>query len=94
VQGSIVMVIMALGWWRMWNLGSDSLASHSDSLTAHPDPIYVAGCAVSDPLEKSSTRGGVGKVEAVLRKVPLTRLPRVGGWTWRTPARSRKAKGR
>ena len=61
VQGSIVMVVMALCWWGMWNLGSDSLSSQSDSLTAHPNPIYVAGCAVPDPLEMSSTRGGVGK---------------------------------
>jgi hypothetical protein len=61
VQGSVVMVVMTLGGWGMWNLGSDSLASQSDSLIAHPDPIYVAGCPVPDPLEKSSTRGGVGK---------------------------------
>jgi hypothetical protein len=52
---------MTLGGWGMWNLGSDSLASQSDSLTAHPDPIYVVGCPVPDPLQKSSTRGGVGK---------------------------------
>jgi hypothetical protein len=61
VQGSVVVVVMTLGGWGMWNLGSDSLASQSDSLTAQPDPIYVAGCPVPDPLEKSSTRGGVGK---------------------------------
>jgi hypothetical protein len=61
VQGSVVVVVMAVGGWGMWNLGSDSLASQSDSLTAHPDPIYVAGCPVPDPLANSSTRGGIGK---------------------------------
>jgi hypothetical protein len=62
VQGSIVMVVMTLGGWWMWNLGSDSLALQSDSLTTHPEPIYVAGCPVPDPLlEKDSARGGVGK---------------------------------
>jgi len=45
----------------MWNLGSDTLASQSDSLTAERYTIYVAGCPVLDPLEKSSTRGGVGE---------------------------------
>jgi hypothetical protein len=61
VQGSVVVLVMALGGWGMWNLGSDSLASQSDSLTARPDPIYVAGCPVPDPLEKDSARGGVGE---------------------------------
>jgi hypothetical protein len=39
----------------MCNLGSDSLASQQ------PEPIYVAGCPVTDLPEKSSTRGSVGK---------------------------------
>jgi len=47
----------------MWDVGSDALASQSDSLTAQRYPIYVAGCPVSDPLGKISTRGGVGKDE-------------------------------
>jgi hypothetical protein len=60
-QGSVVVLVMALGWWGMWNVGSDALSSQSDSLTAPRDLIYVAGCPVPDPLEKSSARGGVGE---------------------------------
>src|SRR5215210_6384333 len=48
-------------WWGMWSLGSHTLASHSDSLTAERDLIYVAGCPVPDPLEKSSAQEGVGE---------------------------------
>jgi hypothetical protein len=43
----------------MANLGSSTLALQSEPLTAHQDPIYVAGCPVPDPLQKSSRRGGV-----------------------------------
>jgi hypothetical protein len=60
-EGSVVVLVMALGWWGMCNLGSSTLASQSDSLTAQRDPIYVAGCPVPAPLEKSSARGGVGE---------------------------------
>jgi hypothetical protein len=60
-EGSVVVVVVALGWWGMANLGSYSLASQSDSLTAQRAPIYVAGCPVPVPLEKSSRRGGVGQ---------------------------------
>jgi hypothetical protein len=60
-EGSVVVLVMALGWWGMWSLGSYTLASHSDSLTAERDPIYVAGCPVPDPLEKSSAQEGVGE---------------------------------
>jgi hypothetical protein len=59
-QGLVVVLVVAVGWWVMWNVGSDSLASQSDSLTAERYPIYVGGCPVGDPLKKSSTRGGVG----------------------------------
>jgi hypothetical protein len=56
------MVVMAFGWWGLWNVGSDSLASQSESLTALGDPIYVAGCPVPDPLlEKDSAPGVVGE---------------------------------
>jgi hypothetical protein len=56
-EGSVVVLIMALGWWGMWNLGSYTLLSQTQ-----PDPIYVAGCPVSEPLQKSPTRrGGVGQ---------------------------------
>jgi hypothetical protein len=60
-QGLGVVLVIAVGWWGMWNVGSDSLASKSDSLTAGRDPIYVAGCPVPDPLHKSSSRGSVGE---------------------------------
>jgi hypothetical protein len=55
-EGSVVVVVMALGWWGMANLGSDTLSSQSDSFTAQRDPIYVAGCPVPAPLEKSSAQ--------------------------------------
>ena len=47
-ESSVVVLVVAFGWWGMWNLGS---------LTAQPEPIYVAGCPVPDPLEKSSHEG-------------------------------------
>src|SRR5215218_11345279 len=54
---SVVVLAMALGWWGMWNLGSYTLLSQTQ-----PEPIYVAGCPVSEPLQKSPTRrGGVGQ---------------------------------
>jgi hypothetical protein len=55
-QGSVVVLVMALRWWGMCNLGSYTLLSQTQ-----PDPIYVAGCPVSEPLQKSPTRGGVGQ---------------------------------
>jgi hypothetical protein len=56
-EGSVVVLAMALGWWGMWNLGSYTLLSQTQ-----PEPIYVAGCPVSEPLQKSPTRrGGVGQ---------------------------------
>jgi hypothetical protein len=60
-EGSVVVVLMAIGWWGMANVGSSTLASQSDSLTAERSTIYVAGCPVPAPLKKSSTRGGVGE---------------------------------
>jgi hypothetical protein len=57
-QGSVLMLVMALGGWGMANVGSSTLSSQSDSLTAHQDSIYVAGCPVPDPLQKSSRLGG------------------------------------
>ncbi len=82
VQGSVVVVVMALGGWGMWNVGSDSLASQSDSLTAERDTIYVGGCPVPDPLKKSSAQGGVGKGRSCTKEGfshPVTsRQPGVG----------------
>jgi len=75
-EGSVVVVLMVLGWWGMANLGSSTLASQSDSLTAEPSTIYVGGCPVPDPLEKGSVEGGAGKKGgAAQRRVPLTRSP-------------------
>jgi hypothetical protein len=56
-EGSVVVLVMALGWWGMATLGSYTLLSQT-----HPEPIYVAGCPVSEPLQKSpARRGGVGQ---------------------------------
>jgi hypothetical protein len=57
-QGLVVVLVLALGWWGMTTLGSSTLALHSEPLTAHQEPIYVAGCPVPDPLQKSSRLGG------------------------------------
>jgi hypothetical protein len=55
-EGSVMVLIMALGWWGMWNVGSYTLSSQSDSLTAEREPIYVGGCPVPDPVHKSTLR--------------------------------------
>ena len=60
-EGSVVVALIAIGWLGMWNVGSDTLSSQSDSLTAERETIYVGGCPVPAPLQKSSTRGGVGQ---------------------------------
>ena len=78
-----MVLIMALGWWGMVTLGNSTLAAQSDSLTVQQDPIYVAGCPVPDPLEKSSRRGGVeegkGCSEEVLSHlINTSRRPRGG----------------
>ena len=50
-ESLVVVLLMALGWWGMTRLGSDSLQPMSE-------PIYVAGCPRADTLQKGS--GGVG----------------------------------
>jgi hypothetical protein len=50
----VVALVVAFGWWAVADLGSSTL-------TAQPEPIYVAGCPMPDPLEKDSARGGVGE---------------------------------
>jgi hypothetical protein len=45
-----MVLVVAFGWWAVADLGSSTL-------TAEPEPIYVAGCPVADPLEKDSARG-------------------------------------
>jgi hypothetical protein len=53
-ESLVVVLVMALGWWGMTTLGSDSLQQMSE-------PIYVAGCPLSDTLEKGSAGGGCSK---------------------------------
>ncbi len=60
-EGSVVVALIAIGWLGMWNVGSDTLSSQSDSLKAERFAIYVGGCPVAAPLEKSSRRGGAGE---------------------------------
>jgi hypothetical protein len=49
-----MVLVVAFGWWAVADLGSSTL-------TAEPEPIYVAGCPVPDPLDKSLVQGDVGK---------------------------------
>ena len=52
-ESLVVVLVMALGWWGMMTLGSDSLQ-------AMRYPIYVAGCPLADTtLEKGSVGGAV-----------------------------------
>jgi hypothetical protein len=60
-EGSVVVMVMAIGWWGMASLGSLTLLSQSDSLTAERGTMYVAGCPVLEPLQKSSTRRDISK---------------------------------
>jgi hypothetical protein len=56
-ESLVVVLVVVFGWWGMWGLGSYTLLSQT-----RPEPIYVAGCPVADPLQKSSTwRGGIGQ---------------------------------
>ena len=55
-ESLVVVLVVVFGWWGMWGLGSYTLLSQTQ-----PEPIYVAGCPVSEPLQKSSARGGVGQ---------------------------------
>jgi hypothetical protein len=49
-----VVLLMALGWWGMTSLGSYSLQEMSE-------PIYVAGCPLSDTLQKGSVGGACSR---------------------------------
>jgi hypothetical protein len=69
-ESLVVVLLMALGWWGMMTLGSDSLQ-------AMRYPIYVAGCPLADTtLEKGSVGGGCSK-EGVSHPI-TTRQPGVG----------------
>ena len=59
-ESLVVVVLMAFGWWGVTTLGSDSLQPMRY-------PLYVAGCPLSDTLEKRSAGG------AVQRRAHLTR---------------------
>jgi hypothetical protein len=53
-QGSVVVLLMAFGWWGITTLGSDSLLTMRG-------PIYVAGCPLNDTQEKGSAGGGCSR---------------------------------
>ena len=55
-EGSVVVLIIILGWWGMWNLGSHTLVSQTQLA-----PLYVDGSPVSEPLQKCPRREGVGQ---------------------------------
>jgi hypothetical protein len=66
---SVVVLLMALGWWGITTFGSDP-----PQPIRHP--IYVAGCPLADTLEKRSAGGGCSKEGA---SHPIsTRQPRGG----------------
>jgi len=69
-EGSVLLVVMASGWWGMTTLSSDSLQQMRD-------PIYVAGCPLADTtLENGSAGGGCSK-EGVSHPI-TTRQPGAG----------------
>jgi hypothetical protein len=68
-QSTVVLLLMALGWWGMTTLGSDSLQPMSN-------PLYVSGCPQADTLEKGSAGGGCSK-EGVSHPIS-SRQPGVG----------------
>ena len=53
-QGSVVVLLMAFGWWGITTLGSDSLRELRG-------PVYVAGCPLSNTLENSPRGGGCSR---------------------------------
>ena len=56
-EGSVVVALLASGWWGMSILGAHALASESSA----PAPVYVAGCPVGDIPQKGSAGGGCSK---------------------------------
>jgi hypothetical protein len=69
------VMVMALGGWGMWNVGSSTLSSQSDSLTAMGDTIYVAGVRCLICSRRARREGVLVRAAAVLRKARLTRSP-------------------
>ena len=75
-EGSVLLLLMASGWWGITTLGSNSIQQMRE-------PIYVAGCPLSDTaLEKGSAGGGCSK-EGVSHPIS-TRQP--GGGLGSEPA--------
>jgi hypothetical protein len=74
-EGSVVVLVLALGWWGMATLGSSTLASQSETLTAKEPPIYVAGALWSMRSSRAQLKGKRASAGAVLRKAPLIRPP-------------------
>ena len=56
-EGSVVVALLASGWWGMSILGAHAAASESSA----PAPVYVAGCPVGDTLQKGSAGEGCSK---------------------------------
>ena len=52
-QGAALVAVLASGWWGVSALGAHTVASE-----ASRRPVYVAGCPLSNTLEKSQR--GVG----------------------------------
>ena len=86
-ESLVVVLLMALGWWGMTTLGSDSLQPMSE-------PIYVAGCPQADTLQKGSGgglfKGGRISPDHLTPGRSWTRR----AWTRRSCALSRKGKGK
>jgi hypothetical protein len=55
-EGSVVVALLASGWWGMSFLGAHALASETA-----PAPVYVAGCPVDDTPQKGSAGEGCSK---------------------------------
>jgi hypothetical protein len=53
-ESSVVVLVLASGWWGMTTLVSDSLQEMRE-------PIYVAGCPVVDALQQSAVKGEAGE---------------------------------
>ena len=56
-ESSVVVALLASGWWGMSILEAHAAASESGA----PAPAYVGGCPVGDRSEKGSAGGGCSK---------------------------------
>ena len=69
-QGSVLLLVMASGWWGIATLGSDSLQEMRD-------PIYVAGCPLDDTTFEKGSQGEDCSREGVSHPIS-TRRPGAG----------------